>query len=172
MKNTKQEKIKKNIKNIISIFEPNLKREGLVETPKRYAKMILELLAGYNQDTKKLYKTFLSNGNKNLITISNIKFNSLCEHHLLPFFGSVEISYIPKGKILGLSKFGRIVDVYAKRLQIQERLTEQIAKDIFRNLKPQYISVEIKAKHLCVNIRGVKKDGCCCTTFFELGKKH
>jgi len=134
-------------------------REGLRETPDRVLKMYHELLGGYTQEEKKLYKTFASNGYNEIITVANIDFYSLCEHHLIPFFGKVHIGYVPNGKILGLSKFARVVEMYAHRLQTQENLTKQIADSLEKYLCPRGVIVCIEAEHLCVSMRGIKKKG-------------
>ena len=137
--------------------DPN--RDGLLETPKRVSKAYKELFSGYHEDPNKLIKLFDSQGFHDLVTVSNIKFYSLCEHHILPFFGKVHIGYVPKGKVLGLSKFARIVDVYSKRLQTQENLSRQIFELIWKNVKPSGLIVVIEASHLCVSMRGVKNVG-------------
>ena len=137
----------------------DFKREGLRETPGRVIKMYRELMSGYHQDEKALYKTFPNNGYNEVVTIANIDFFSLCEHHMIPFFGKVHIGYVPNGRVLGLSKFARIVEMYARRLQTQENLTIQIADSLEKNLHPRGIVVQIEAEHLCVSMRGIKKKG-------------
>lgn len=147
------------IVNLLTYFGENPKRDGLVETPERVLRMYSELLSGYNENPKTILKTFNSNGYHDLVTVTDIDFYSLCEHHLIPFFGKAHIGYIPNGKILGLSKFARLVEIYARRLQTQENLTKQIFDAISQNLHPQGLIVAIEAEHLCVSMRGIKKKG-------------
>jgi GTP cyclohydrolase I len=151
--NLETEKI---IKNLLVNYGENPDREGLLETPKRVKKMYDELLSGYKHDPKEVFKLFDSENYTGQISINNIEFSSLCEHHLLPFYGTVDITYTPNGKVLGLSKFSRIVDILSKRLQLQEKLTREIAETIKENLHPANCSVTIRAKHMCMTIRGVK----------------
>jgi len=147
------------IKRFLSLLGEDVEREDLLETPQRIVRMYRELFSGYKTDPDSVIKTFSGNGYHDLVTISNIEFHSLCEHHMIPFYGRVHIGYIPGKKILGLSKFARIVDLFSQRLQTQENLTRQIADFIDSKLKPQGVIVHIEAEHLCVNMRGVKKGG-------------
>ena len=134
-------------------------REGLVETPERISSMCEELFSGINDSCKEhLLKTFTAKNNEMIIE-KDITFYSVCEHHFLPFFGKVHIAYVPDGKVVGLSKLARTVEVYARRAQIQEQLTEQIADAIMEHLKPKGVSVVIEAEHLCMTMRGIKKPG-------------
>ena len=134
-------------------------REGLLETPHRVAHMYQEILAGYQDDPAvHLGKTFHAENN-DLVIEKDIPFYSLCEHHLLPFYGTATIAYIPNGKVAGLSKLARLVDTYAKRLQLQEQMTAQIADDLMHYLHAQGVLVLIQAEHLCMNMRGIKKPG-------------
>jgi GTP cyclohydrolase I len=144
---------------IASEFGDNPKRPGLKETPDRVNRMYHELLNGYRIDPNTVFKTFDSNGYKGLVTAVNIDFYSLCEHHIIPFFGKVHIGYIPNGKILGLSKFARLVEIYSHRLQTQENLTKQIADALEKYLHPRGYIVYAEAEHLCVSMRGIKKKG-------------
>ena len=154
-----KEKIKKAVREILIAIGENPDREGLKETPERVANMYEEILGGYFQDAKEHIKLFTASYDE-MIIVKDIPFFSLCEHHMLPFFGKVHIAYIPnKNKVTGLSKLARIVDVYAKRLQLQERLTEQIADAIVENLNPKGVLVIVEAEHLCMVMRGVKKKG-------------
>lgn len=137
----------------------NVKRPGLKETPKRISRMYRELLKGYQVDPSSVFKTFESYGYEGLVTVGNIDFYSLCEHHIIPFFGKVRIGYVPNGKILGLSKFARLVEIYSQRLQTQENLTQQIADSLEKNLHPRGFIVHIEAEHLCVSMRGIRKRG-------------
>ena len=130
-------------------------RDGLTETPKRFLKQLRECLSGYSDDPEKHIKLFDNDGFHDLIIVSTISFSSLCEHHMLPFFGTVDIAYLPSDKILGLSKFARIVDAFSKRLQVQERLTKQIADLLEMHLKPELLMVRIEAQHTCMTVRGV-----------------
>lgn len=147
------------IKKVLLSVGEDASREGLLETPKRVAKMYNELLCGYNQDPASIMKTFKSNGHSDMVTICDIDFYSLCEHHIIPFFGKVHIGYLPNKRILGLSKFIRLTDIYAKRLQVQERLTRQILDSINEFLHPKGVIVQIEAEHMCMAMRGVMKKG-------------
>ena len=135
------------------------KREGLVETPTRIAKMYEEIYKGMEDDASvHLAKQFTVDNNEMIIE-KDITFFSTCEHHLLPFFGKAHVAYIPNGKVVGLSKLARTVEVYARRAQIQERLTAQIADALMENLDPKGVMVMIEAEHMCMSMRGVKKPG-------------
>lgn len=155
-----REKIEKAVKQILESIGENVNRKGLKETPRRVAKMLEEILSGYKQDPKKILgKVFYEEFNE-LVLVKDIPFYSLCEHHILPFFGKAHIAYIPDGKkVVGISKFARLVDVFTKRLQLQERMTNQIADTIMETLTPQGAMVVIEAEHLCMIMRGVKKPG-------------
>lgn len=155
--------------NFLKVHGEDPQREGLIETPDRVARMYDELLCGYSQDPKLHFKTFPSNGYDELIVIKDIDFYSLCEHHMIPFFGKVHIGYIPNGRILGLSKFARLVDVFSRRLQTQENLTKQILDAINDNLNPKGSVVQIEAEHLCVSMRGIKKKGFITKTIIHSG---
>ena len=134
-------------------------RNGLLETPTRVENFYSETLAGYKEDVKAIFKTFDFTGSENLITVTEIPFYSLCEHHIVPFFGRIDIGYVPNKKILGLSKFVRLVNIYAKRLQVQENLTSQVATAVMKYLKPKGVIVLSRAEHLCMSMRGVKTPG-------------
>ena len=137
-------------------------REGLVETPKRVAKMYEELFSGYEMDYRKiLSKQFTVDGVPSKITVEDIQFYSMCEHHIMPFFGTVSITYVPKkgGKVVGLSKLARLVECFARRLQIQERLGKQIVDAIVECLDPDTVIVIIEAEHTCMTARGINKPG-------------
>lgn len=163
-------KAEKNVKSLLTFFGENVNREGLQETPGRVVRMYKELLDGYAQDEAKIFKVFDSNGYHDLVTVGNIDFYSLCEHHLIPFFGKIHIGYLPDGKVLGLSKFARLVDIYSHRLQTQENITKQITDAIEKHLKPEGLVVVIEAQHLCVSMRGIKKKGFVTTTSIVRGK--
>ena len=144
---------------LLSIFGEDFNRDGLQDTPFRFLKAMGEHMAGYSENPAlHLEKTFDVEHN-DLVLVKDIPFNSLCEHHLAPFVGKVHIAYIPNSKITGLSKFGRVVEGFAKRLQVQERLTQQIADAIEEVLEPQAVAVIIEAEHTCMSGRGIKKHG-------------
>ena len=133
-------------------------REGLVDTPRRVAESLMYLTEGYGADPREVVGSALyEHEGDDLVTVRNIPFYTLCEHHLLPFFGRCHIGYLPKGKVVGLSKLPRLVDVFAHRLQLQERLTRQIAEAIDHALRPLGVAVVMEARHLCVEMRGVEK---------------
>lgn len=145
------------VEGLLTLVGEDINRSGLKETPMRVAKAYQEMLQGYDQDPKDVFKLFDNDGFKGIVTVVNIKFHSLCEHHMLPFFGEVHIGYIPNNKILGLSKFARLVDIYARRFQVQERMTTQISDAIMKYLKPKGVIVITQAEHLCMSMRGVEK---------------
>ena len=161
----KTKKIAKSYINIINDLGEDIEREGLKRTPERCAKAIQFLTQGYNIDPDEILKGALFNEEYNqMVLIKNIELYSLCEHHLVPFFGKAHIAYIPNKKIVGLSKIPRIVDVFAQRLQVQERLTEQISDCLEHNLNPEGVAVVIEASHLCMQMRGVEKQNSITTT--------
>lgn len=137
-------------------------REGLLETPKRVAKAWGHWCSGYDQDPSELLKVFSdgAEGVSEMVVVRDIPFYSQCEHHMAPFFGTATVAYIPNGKIVGLSKINRLVDMFARRLQVQERLTNQVADALNDNLQPLGVGVMIKARHMCVESRGVAHSGC------------
>ena len=153
-----------NIREIINIIGDNSEREGLFETPQRVMKSWDELYSGYNQDPKSVFKTFENEGFDNMIICKDIEFYSMCEHHMHPFFGKAHVAYIPNDKIIGLSKLARLTDIYSRRLQNQERLTDQIAKNLFENLDAKGSGVIMEGKHFCMMSRGVQKQHSCMTT--------
>lgn len=146
---------------------PTANRDGLIETPHRAAKAWRELTAGYHADPPDL-KTFEADHDE-IVVVAPIPFYSLCEHHLLPFHGSARIAYIPRDRILGLSKFARVTEYYARRLQVQERLTSQIAEHISDVLDPVAVGVIVRAEHLCMAMRGVEVPGAVTTTSVMVG---
>ena len=159
-----QEKIEKLIQSLIVEIGEDPKREGLVGTPERVAKSYKKLFGGYNEDPKKLIKVFDNEGYDEMIIAKDIDFYSTCEHHMLPFFGKAYIGYIPDDKIIGLSKLPRLVEIFSRRMQNQERLTKQIADTLNDMLKPRGVGVVIKAEHLCMKARGVEKQNCMIST--------
>jgi GTP cyclohydrolase IA len=145
-------------------------REGLLKTPERVAKSLKFLTSGYHQVVKKVLNgAVYSVAYDEMVIVKDIEIFSLCEHHLLPFFGRCHVAYIPTQKVIGLSKIPRLVDVFARRLQIQERLTNQIAETIMDTIKPQGVGVIIEAKHLCMIMRGVEKQNSVAVTSAMLG---
>ena len=157
--------IKGRYTSIIKAIGENVKREGLVKTPERASKAIQFLTQGYDQDAGKIIRgAMFKEEYNNMVIVKDIELYSLCEHHMLPFFGKVHIAYIPNGYIVGLSKLPRIVDVFARRLQVQERLTHEILDAIEEGLKPQGVAVVIEAAHMCMMMRGVEKQNSSTTT--------
>lgn len=152
-------KIREGVKLILEGIGEDLSREGILETPDRVARMYEEIFEGLNMDAKEhLSKTFTVKSN-DLVVERDITYYSVCEHHLAPFYGKAHIAYIPNGKVAGLSKLARTVDVYAKRPQIQEQLTSQIADDITKYLDAKGVMVVIEGEHMCMTMRGVRKPG-------------
>lgn len=151
-------KIEQGVKLILEGVGEDLKRPGLRRTPERVAKMFQEILSGTEEDPSEILSIIEEEEHEEMVLIRNIPLYSICEHHLLPFAGIAHIAYIPfQGKIIGLSKLVRLIDVLSKRLQVQERLTKQVADLIEKKLKPQGVMVVIEAEHLCLSMRGVKK---------------
>ena len=153
------EKIKAGVKLLLEGMGEDLFREGLLETPDRVARMYHELFAGYEMDPKEILSKRFKVESSEMVVEKDIVFYSTCEHHLLPFFGKVHIAYIPKGEVVGLSKLARLVEVYARRPQIQEQMTNQIADAIYDILKPEGVCVLVNAEHMCMTMRGIKKTG-------------
>lgn len=152
------EKIAEHYRAILPLLGEDLEREGLTKTPRRVAESLKYLTAGYHQDIEQIIGDALfEEACDEMILVKDIEIYSLCEHHLLPFYGRCHVAYIPDGKVIGLSKLPRIVDVFARRLQVQERLTNQIADTIQKQLKPKGVGVVIEAYHLCMMMRGVQK---------------
>lgn len=159
------EYLMKKYSDIIKTTGEDVKREGLLKTPERAAKAIQFLTQGYDQDPVKIVKGALfTEGYNDMVLVKDIELYSLCEHHMLPFYGKVHVAYIPDGKIVGLSKIPRVVDVFARRLQVQERLTHEILDCLNTALKPQGVAVVIEAAHMCMMMRGVEKQNSMTTT--------
>jgi GTP cyclohydrolase I len=152
--------IQKAVKTILGAIGEDLTREGLRDTPKRVADMYEEIFSGMRQKPGDVIKVFREEEHDEMIILKDIPFYSVCEHHMMPFFGMAHIAYIPRGnKLLGLSKLARIVEIYAKRLQLQERMTSQVADTIMDAINPLGVLVIAEAEHLCTTMRGVKKPG-------------
>lgn len=146
---------------LIRALDPMPSRQGLNDTPLRVARAWAEWCSGYDVDVATLFTTFEdgAEGCDQMVVVKDIPFYSHCEHHLAPFFGTATVAYIPKGKVIGLSKLSKVVDTYARRLQVQERMTNQIADIIDVNLRPQGVGVVVRARHLCMESRGVRQQG-------------
>ena len=157
--------LKANFSEIISLLGENIEREGLVKTPERVSKAMKFLTSGYEMDPKQILESAIFKEDYNeMVIVKDIEFYSLCEHHMLPFFGKAHIAYIPNNHIVGLSKIPRVVDVFARRLQVQERMTDQVLDCINETLNPQGVAVVIEASHLCMMMRGVQKQNSSTTT--------
>jgi GTP cyclohydrolase I len=153
-------KIEKAVRMILEAVGEDPDREGLRETPKRVARMYDEVFEGLRQDPKKVLKVFKDEGHEEMVLLKDIPFYSMCEHHLLPFAGHAHVCYIPSGdRLSGISKLARVVDVFAKRPQVQERLTAQVADTLMAELKPHGVLVVMEAEHYCMTMRGVRKAG-------------
>ncbi len=160
-----QAKVEKFITDLLLELGEDPKREGLLRTPKRVAKAYEFLTTGYKQNIKKILNDAIFNEKYDeMVLVKNIDFYSLCEHHMLPFYGKVHVAYIPDGKIVGLSKIPRIVDMFSRRLQVQERMTQQIADIIEEHLQPRGVAVVSEAFHMCMMMRGVEKQNSSATT--------
>ncbi len=143
---------------VLELLGEDPKREGLLKTPGRVAKALKFLTEGYHQDPKEiLNQALFSTSNDEMVLVRDIEFYSMCEHHMLPIIGRCHVAYIPDGKVVGLSKIPRIVNVYARRLQIQEQMTEQIADAISSTISPKGVAVVVHARHMCMEMRGVQK---------------
>jgi len=157
--------VKKRYESIIEGIGEDTKRDGLLKTPERAAKAMQFLTQGYDQDAAEVLKSAMfKESYSEMVIVKDIELYSLCEHHILPFFGKAHIAYIPNGHIVGLSKIPRVVDIFARRLQVQERLTDQILNCINETLKPEGVAVVIEAAHMCMMMRGVQKQNSVTTT--------
>jgi GTP cyclohydrolase I len=156
---------------LLDLVGENPGRQGLRDTPERFAKAISFLTSGYETDIKALVgDAIFDEPSGELVFIRDIEFFSLCEHHMLPFFGKAHVAYIPNGKVIGLSKIPRLVDALARRLQVQERLTHEIAQEVQKLLQPKGVAVILEASHLCMMMRGVEKQGSATVTKATLGR--
>ncbi|CAA6817832.1 MAG: GTP cyclohydrolase I (EC type 1 [uncultured Sulfurovum sp.] len=154
----KQQEFEDAISKVLELLGENPQREGLVQTPKRVAKAWNFLTEGYHEDPESiLNKALFTSSNDEMVVVRDIEFYSTCEHHMLPIIGRVHVAYIPDGKVVGLSKIPRIVNVFARRLQIQEQMTEQIADAIANTIEPKGVAVVVHARHMCMEMRGVQK---------------
>lgn len=160
-----KEKFEHSVRNMLEIIGEDPDREGLIKTPERVYKAFGFLTKGYHQDPKEvLNEALFSSSNDEMVVIRDIEFYSMCEHHLLPIIGRAHVAYIPDGKVVGLSKIPRMVEVFARRLQIQEQMTEQIADAITDVIHPKGVGVVIQARHMCMEMRGVEKVNSITTT--------
>jgi len=155
---SKDEEFEEAVTKVLELLGEDPQREGLLKTPSRVAKALKFLTEGYRQDPEEiLNQALFSTSNDEMVLVRDIEFYSMCEHHMLPIIGRCHVAYIPDGKVVGLSKIPRIVNVYARRLQIQEQMTEQIADAILETIKPKGVAVVVHARHMCMEMRGVQK---------------
>jgi len=155
---------------ILELIGEDANREGLINTPHRAAKAMSYITSGYSEDVSKVINNALfQSDNDEMIIVKDIELYSICEHHLLPFYGKCHIGYLPDGKIIGLSKVARVVNIFARRLQVQENLTKEIAETLFKHIGAKGVGVVIEAKHLCMMMRGVEKQNSVMTTSCMLG---
>ena len=153
------ERIEGAIRELLIGIGENPEREGLVDTPQRVARMYSEIVSGFDLDPNEIMQTQFNEGHQEMVVVRDVPFYSLCEHHLLPFFGKASVAYIPQGHVVGISKLARTIDVFAKRPQLQERMTSQVADSIMSGVKPQGVAVILRAEHLCMAMRGIRKPG-------------
>ena len=162
--------ISHSVHDILLAIGEDPEREGLLRTPDRFANAYQEILSGYNTDPVQLVNGALfSVDYDEMVIVKDIEYYSMCEHHMLPFFGHVHVAYIPKGKVIGLSKIPRIVDMFAHRLQVQERMTQQIADFVEESIRPEGVAVVAEGRHLCMMMRGIRKQEANMTTSAMLG---
>lgn len=154
-----KQKVEQAIRLLLEGIGEDTEREGLKDTPDRIARMCMEIYGGLDEEADHHLAKQFEVENNEMVLEKDITFYSMCEHHLMPFYGKAHVAYIPDGKVVGLSKLARTVDVYARRLQIQERMTAQIADDIMKYLAPQGVMVMLEAEHMCMTMRGIKKPG-------------
>ncbi|HUW18032.1 MAG TPA: GTP cyclohydrolase I FolE [Sedimentisphaerales bacterium] len=153
------ERIAKAVREILLAVGEDIEREGIRDTPARVARMYAELLGGMGEDPKQHTRRVFTENYDEIVLLRDIPFYSICEHHLMPFIGTAHVAYLPAGAVLGVSKLARVVDCFARRLQVQERLTDQIADFLMESLKPRGVAVVLEAAHSCMTIRGIKKPG-------------
>jgi GTP cyclohydrolase I len=154
----KREEVESLIAKLLDLIGEDKSREGLIKTPHRVAKAYEYIFGGYDKNPSEVLNDALfESKSSEMVVVRDIEFYSMCEHHILPFFGRVHVAYIPDGKVVGLSKIPRLVDIFARRLQIQEKLTEEIADAIMTTIKPRGVGVVINARHMCMEMRGVEK---------------
>lgn len=163
------EQAENNVRELLKYLGEDIEREGLKNTPKRVIKSYLRLFGGYNQKPEDILTTFDSENYDQMVVLKDIEFYSTCEHHMLPFFGKAHVAYIPNEKIVGISKLARLVEIYSRRLQNQERLTKQIAEALMFHLKPKGVGVVMEGKHFCMIARGVEKQNAMMRTAELLG---
>ena len=154
---TNMQEVERAVRLILQHIGDDPSRAGLLETPERVAKSYAEIFAGYQQNPEDVMKCFVEDASEEMVLLRNLEFQSTCEHHMQPFFGQVHIAYLPAGKVLGVSKLARVFDVYARRLQIQERLCEQVTEALMSHLEPHGAACVIEARHFCMVCRGVRK---------------
>jgi len=159
-----QPRIERAVREILAAVGEDPDREGLRETPARVARMYAELFGGLHEDPRSYLQKFFSEAYDEVVLVRDISFNSMCEHHMLPFMGVAHIGYVPGGRVLGLSKLARVVEVVARRPQVQERMTEAIANLLMQELAAKGVAVVIEATHTCMTIRGIRKPGSLCVT--------
>lgn len=157
-------RIERAVREILLAVGEDPDREGLQDTPARVARMYAELFGGLHEDPRQHLRKFFSERCDEVILVRDISFNSMCEHHMLPFMGKAHVGYLPDGRVIGLSKLARVVEEVARRPQVQERMTEQIADLLVEELRAKGVAVVIEAVHTCMTIRGVRKPGCVCVT--------
>lgn len=164
-----EKKIEEAVRMILEAIGEDPNREGLIETPQRVARMYKEIFSGIGSDAEEILSKTFSHESDNIVVVKDIPFYSMCEHHLVPFFGKAHVAYIPNGKVAGLSKIARTVDNYARKPQLQERLTLEVCEDIMKYLDAKGALVVIEAEHLCMNMRGIKKPGSTTVTSVSIG---
>ncbi|NOZ40551.1 MAG: GTP cyclohydrolase I FolE [Planctomycetes bacterium] len=157
-------RIERAVREILAAVGEDPDREGLLETPARVARMYAELFSGLHTDPSVHLKKFFTEPYDEMVLVRDIAFNSMCEHHLLPFYGKAHIGYVPNGKVVGLSKLARVVEEFSRRPQVQERMTEQIANLLIEELDVKGVAVVLEASHSCMSIRGIRKPGSLCVT--------
>lgn len=164
-----QGRIRRAVREILLAVGEDPEREGMRETPDRVARMYAEVFQGLHQDPRIHLKKLFTQQYDEMVTIPNIRFESFCEHHLLPFTGKAHVAYLPNGRVVGLSKIPRVIDVLARRPQVQERLTVEVAETLMEELRPRGVAVVMEANHSCMSIRGVRKADSVCVTSSMLG---